>query len=45
MKKTIQILNQLEDNICAVILAIMTVLAFINVIARYVFLASLPWSF
>ncbi len=43
MKKTIQILNQLEDNICAVILAIMTVLAFINVIARYVFLASLPW--
>ena len=43
MKKTIKILNQLEDNFCAVILAIMTVLAFINVIARYVFLASYPW--
>lgn len=43
MKKLSEILNQLEDNFCAVILAIMTVLAFINVIARYVFLASFPW--
>ncbi len=43
MKKIIKILNQLEDNFCAIILAIMTVLAFVNVIARYVFLASLPW--
>lgn len=43
MKKTIKFLNQLEDNFCAIILAIMTVLAFINVIARYVFLASFPW--
>ena len=43
MKNTIKILNELEDNFCAVILAIMTVLAFINVIARYVFLASFPW--
>lgn len=43
MKKTIKFLNQLEDNFCAVILAIMTILAFINVIARYVFLASFPW--
>ena len=43
MKKTIQFLNPLEDNFCAIILAIMTILAFINVIARYVFLASFPW--
>lgn len=43
MKKAIKILNQLEDNFCAIILAIMTILAFINVIARYVFLASFPW--
>ena len=43
MKKSIKFLNQLEDNFCAIILAIMTVLAFINVIARYVFLASFPW--
>ena len=43
MKKTIKFLNQLEDNFCAIILAIMTILAFINVIARYVFLASFPW--
>ncbi len=43
MKKIIKFLNQLEDNFCAIILAIMTVLAFINVIARYVFLASFPW--
>lgn len=43
MKKVIMFLNELEDNFCAIILAIMTVLAFINVIARYVFLASFPW--
>jgi len=41
--KTIKFLNQLEDNFCGIILAIMTILAFINVIARYVFLASFPW--
>lgn len=43
MNKMIKILNELEDNFCAIILGIMTVLAFINVIARYVFLASYPW--
>ena len=43
MKKSIKFLKQLEDNFCAIILEIMTVLAFINVIARYVFLASFPW--
>lgn len=43
MKKFLKILNQLEDHFCSIILAIMTVLAFINVIARYVFLASFPW--
>lgn len=43
MKKLLKVLNQLEDHFCSVILAIMTILAFINVIARYVFLASFPW--
>ncbi len=43
MKKAIKIFNCLEDNICGVMLFIMTVLATINVAARYVFLASLPW--
>lgn len=43
MKKAVKILNRLEDNIVGIILLIMTILAFINVIARYVFLASLPW--
>lgn len=43
MKKATKFLNLLEDNACAIILAYMTVTAFINVIARYVFLASLPW--
>lgn len=43
MKKTLKFLNEIEDNFCAIVLAIMTVLAFINVIARYVFLASFPW--
>ncbi len=43
MKNTLKILNTLEDNFCAIILAIMTILAFINVIARYIFLASFPW--
>ena len=43
MKKAVKILNRLEDNIVGIILLIMTILAFINVIARYVFLASMPW--
>ena len=43
MKKTIKILNELEDNLLAVLIVIMTILAFVNVIARYVFLASFPW--
>lgn len=43
MKKVTKFLNLIEDNACAIILAYMTVTAFINVIARYVFLASLPW--
>ena len=43
LKNVVKILNEFEDHFCAIILAIMTVLAFINVIARYVFLASYPW--
>jgi len=43
VKKLLNFLNEIEDNFCAVILAYMTITAFINVIARYVFLASLPW--
>lgn len=43
MKKTIKILNELEDNVLAVLIVIMSILAFVNVIARYVFLASFPW--
>lgn len=43
MKKVVQFLNTLEDNICGILLAYMTITAFINVVARYVFLASLPW--
>lgn len=40
MKK---IFNNFEDYILAVMLLAMTILAFVNVVARYVFLASLPW--
>ena len=43
MKKLLKFLNEIEDNFCAIILAYMTVTAFLNVIARHVFLASLPW--
>lgn len=43
MKKAFKVLNSLEDYILAVMLLVMTLLTFINVIARYVFLASLPW--
>ncbi len=43
MKKPVKLLNSLEDYILAVVLLIMTVLAGVNVVARYVFLASLPW--
>ncbi len=43
MKKAAKVLNSLEDYILAVMLLIMTVLTFVNVVARYIFLASLPW--
>ena len=43
MKKVVNFLNLIEDNICAILLANMTITAFINVVARYLFLASLPW--
>lgn len=36
-------LNSFEDGICAIILFIMLILTFINVIARYVLLASMPF--
>lgn len=40
MKK---ILYEIEDNFCAGILLCMTILTFINVIARYLFQASMPF--
>lgn len=40
MKK---ILNSIEDSFCGVILVIMLFLTFINVIACYIFLASMPF--
>lgn len=40
MKKFLQ---SLEDNFCGVVLVVMLVLTFINVIARYIFLASMPF--
>lgn len=43
MKKTGKVLNSLEDYILAAMLMVMTILAFINVIMRYVLLSSLPW--
>ena len=36
-------LNSFEDGICAIILLVMLILTFVNVIARYVLLASLPF--
>lgn len=36
-------LNTFEDDFCAVILLIMLILTFINVIARYIILASMPF--
>lgn len=36
-------LAELEDNICAIILLVMLVLTCVNVVARYVFLASMPF--
>ena len=36
-------LNSFEDGICAIILFIMLILTFINVIARYVLLAAMPF--
>lgn len=40
MKKT---LHSLEDHICAFILLVMLILTTINVVARYVFLSSMPF--
>ena len=36
-------LNSFEDGICAIVLFVMLILTFINVIARYVLLASMPF--
>ena len=36
-------LNTFEDSFCAIILLIMLILTFINVIARYIILASMPF--
>ena len=36
-------LNNIEDNICAIILLAMTILTCVNVFARYVFLSSMPF--
>lgn len=36
-------LEDIEDNLCAIILLGMTLLTFINVCARYVFLSSMPF--
>lgn len=35
--------NTIEDSFCAIVLVVMLALTFINVIARYVFLASMPF--
>lgn len=43
MKKARKIFNEIEDNLLAAMIVVMSVLAFVNVIARYVFLASFPW--
>jgi len=43
VNKVFKFLNRLEDNVCGIILLVMAILAFINVIARYIFLASMPW--
>lgn len=40
MKK---LLNTFEDSFCAIVLSIMLILTFINVIARYILLASMPF--
>lgn len=36
-------LAEIEDNICSIILLAMTILTFVNVIARYLFKASMPF--
>lgn len=38
-----EILENLEDHFCAAVLLVMTVLTFVNVVARYVFLMSMPF--
>lgn len=43
MKKARKIFNEFEDNLLAAMIMVMTILAFVNVVARYVFLASFPW--
>lgn len=43
MKKARKIFNEIEDNLLAAMILVMAILAFVNVIARYVFLASFPW--
>lgn len=35
--------SELEDNICAIVLLIMLLLTCANVVARYIFLASMPF--
>ncbi len=41
MKK---ILNNIEEVLCAVCLSVMTIIAFVNVVSRYIFSASLSFT-
>ena len=44
MKRNLSVVDRIEEYGMVILLAVMTIIIFVQVIARYVFRSSIPWS-